>query len=149
VITISQALGKISVFFKHFWETVSFHQILRARTGRRGKRRNPLYKGWAFLDMSAGRERLTCSNPLTASERYAKSLLLAWDSGEAHPIEAVLDRTALVDPAQLSAGEQERFELVHEIGSTMKAWQDSPTRQDEASITALLGLLRHLARSAD
>jgi hypothetical protein len=99
--------------------------------------------------MSAGGNLVTCSNSLTVSERYATSLLVAWDSGEIPPLAAVLDQTALVNQAQLSSCEQERLELVHEIGCTMKAWQDSANRQDEATLTAALNLLRHLARSAD
>jgi hypothetical protein len=92
---------------------------------------------------------VTCCKPLTISQCYAKSLLVAWDSGESPSVETVLGQTALVNQAQLSSSERERFELVHEIGCIMKAWQDSPNRQEETTLTAALSLLRHLAHSRD
>ena len=84
---------------------------------------------------------------LTSSERRARTLLAAWNSGELARLEDALDRTAGdIGEDTLPACEQERFDLLQQITLTIRAWLSAATAAKDADLKAALGLLRHLAR---
>lgn len=92
------------------------------------------------------RTRMINSKPLTVSERFARALLAAWNSGELMRLEAALDATARGYNASLPACEKERIEVVREIASTIRLWLQGAGQKAQADLNAALRVLRHLAR---
>ena len=88
---------------------------------------------------------MTNTKPLTASERSARALLAAWNSGELARLEAVLEGTGPL-AAHLSSSELERIELVREIADAIRLWIQGTQRNPPTDLNASLKLLRHLAR---
>jgi len=86
--------------------------------------------------------------PLTASERCAWSLLMAWESGDLPKLQ---DRTqgALAMEMAGPPSEQERMELVQEVASRIRLWLQGGRGNAQNDLSASLKLLRHLARCED
>jgi hypothetical protein len=82
---------------------------------------------------------------LTASERHARVLLAAWNSGNlARLREAIADNGT---GPRISAAEQEKFELLEEISAAIGRWIDGRNGQD--ALHASLDILKHLARATE
>ena len=96
-----------------------------------------------FLDMPRGKNRMTSTQPLTASERYARSILTAWNKHELSELQSTLSRTAA---EALSAEERERMELIRGLGQDLLLWDAAGRAGNTANQNAALALVRHLAR---
>jgi len=86
---------------------------------------------------------MTCTQPLTASERYARSILTAWNKRELNELELTLTRTA---PQALCPEERERLELIQGLGQDLLLWDAAGHAENAANQKAALALVRHLAR---
>jgi hypothetical protein len=84
---------------------------------------------------------------LTASERCARSLLAAWNTGDLAALEAALRQSAPAGNMELSTGEEERMEVVQEIANNIQMWLRGVRWTKPADLNTNLELLRHLARS--
>jgi hypothetical protein len=89
---------------------------------------------------------MTSTNPLAASERYARSVLTAWDKREFAELRAALTQTPFTDPETLPAGERERMDLIQDIGRNLLAWESSGRAENAANRNVALALARRLAR---
>jgi hypothetical protein len=83
---------------------------------------------------------------LTASERCARSLLAAWNTGDLAALEAALRQSAAAEETELSSGEEERMEIVQEIAVNIQMWLRGVRWTKPADLNTNLELLRHLAR---
>jgi hypothetical protein len=83
---------------------------------------------------------------LTASERCARMLLAAWNTGDLAGLEAALRQTSAAGHAELSSSEEERMELVREIAGGIRLWLRGIRDTKPADLNTHLELLRHLAR---
>jgi hypothetical protein len=92
---------------------------------------------------------MTNTKPLTVSERSARALLAAWNTGELARLEAALDGPAALQDARLPASERERIELVREVANCIRAWLQGAGQKAQTDLQASLKLLRHLARCED
>ena len=87
---------------------------------------------------------MTFPKPLSASERSAREILAAWNSGDVVRLRSVLGHAGpTFDGA--SAAEQERFEMIGEIAANLRAWMDNGSQRED--LDASLALLRHLAQA--
>jgi hypothetical protein len=84
---------------------------------------------------------------LTASERCARSLLAAWNTGDLAALESALRQSAVSGYVDLSAGEEERMEIVQEIASNIQMWLRGVRSTRPADLNTNLDLLLHLART--
>ena len=84
--------------------------------------------------------------PLTASERCARSLLSAWNSGELSRLQKVLDQPFLMDEVHFTSSECEKIELLLEIRGAIRMWLRGIRRKNQPDLYASLRLLRHLGR---
>jgi hypothetical protein len=84
---------------------------------------------------------------LTASERCARSLLAAWNTGDLAALEAALRQSTPAGPMEASTGEEERMEVVQEIANNIQMWLRGVRWTKPADLNTNLELLRHLARS--
>jgi hypothetical protein len=91
---------------------------------------------------------MTSTDSLTGSERLARALLAAWNSGDIPRLQDALGHIAVTDRASLSALEQERIEIVQEAAKTIRVWL-SGARRKHADLNIALALLRHLAGVGD
>jgi hypothetical protein len=80
---------------------------------------------------------------LSVSERRARLLLSAWNSGDLSRLESALASISTASNTSLSYGEIERIEMVNEVSSTIQGWIDRCRDQNELETS--LRLLRHLA----
>jgi hypothetical protein len=83
---------------------------------------------------------------LTASERCARLLLAAWNTGDLTGLEAALRQASAADRTGLTSSEEERMELVREIAGGIQMWLRGVRWERPADLTTHLELLRHLAR---
>lgn len=83
---------------------------------------------------------------LTCSERCARLLLAAWNTGDLAGLEAALRQASAAESMQLSSNEEERMELVREIAGGIQMWLRGVRRNQPADLNTHLDLLRHLAR---
>jgi hypothetical protein len=83
------------------------------------------------------------SNCLTVSERRARLLLSAWNSGDLARLESALNSVSNASNTSLPCGEMERIEMVNEVSSTIQGWIDRC--RDQHELETSLRLLRHLA----
>jgi hypothetical protein len=105
--------------------------------------------------MPAG-TKMTDPRTLTASERCARLLLAAWNTGDLAGLEAALRQasaSALPSTSagaggrtELSSGEEERMELLREIAGGIQMWLRGIRRTKPSDLNTHLELLRHLAR---
>ena len=86
---------------------------------------------------------MTCTQPLTASERYARSILTAWNKRELNELESTLTGRA---PAASCPEERERLELIQGLGQDLLLWDTAGRAENAANQKAALALVRHLAR---
>jgi hypothetical protein len=91
---------------------------------------------------------MTDTHSLTTSDRSARSLLAAWDSGNVPSLRDELNRIAGTDYSSLSAFDHERIEIVQEIAQTIRVWLGGG-RKKHADLNIALALLRHLATADD
>jgi hypothetical protein len=91
---------------------------------------------------------MTFTDSLAGSDRVARSLLAAWNSGDVPCLRNELSQIAVTDYSSLSALEHERIEIVQEIAQTIRAWL-SGARKKHADLNVALALLRHLATADD
>ena len=80
----------------------------------------------------------------TDSERSARTLLAAWNSGDPARLEASLDRMPVPRKGG-SSSEQERIEMVQEIAGSIRVWLAGAGWNSRTDLEASLRLLRHLA----
>ncbi|MGD1090851.1 MAG: hypothetical protein ABSB35_02535 [Bryobacteraceae bacterium] len=92
---------------------------------------------------------MTNNLSLTVSERYARKLLAAWNSGELRQLQSALDWPDGAQAARLPSAERERIEMVQEIAGSIRLWLRGLNTRSQADLQASLRLLRHLARSED
>jgi hypothetical protein len=91
---------------------------------------------------------MTYTDSLTGSERIARSLLAAWNSGDVPFLRQELSQIAVTDHTGLSAVEHERMEIVQEVAQIMRGWL-SGARKKHADLNVALALLRHLTTAQD
>lgn len=89
---------------------------------------------------------MTSTQPLTASERYARCILTAWNKRELMELQSVLQQSSWTVPESLSAVERERMDLIHGLGQDLLLWDAAGRAENAASQNAALVLVRHLAR---
>ncbi len=91
---------------------------------------------------------MTSTDSLTLSERFARSLLAAWNSGDVLRLRDELSRIAVADRSRLSVFEQERIEIVQGVAQSIRNWLNG-ARKRHADLNIALELLRHLATPDD
>jgi hypothetical protein len=83
---------------------------------------------------------------LSASERCARLLLAAWNTGDLAGLESALRQASVANSPELSSSEEERMELVREIAGGIQMWLRGIRWEKPADLNTHLELLRHLAR---
>jgi hypothetical protein len=89
---------------------------------------------------------MTSTQPLTASERYARSILTAWNKRAINELQATLTQSSAMLPEALSPEERERMELIQGLGQDLLIWDAAGRAENAANQNAALALVRHLAR---
>jgi len=89
---------------------------------------------------------MTSTAPLTASERYARSILTAWNKRAIHEIQSTLLPSPAMAPEALSAEERERMDLLQGLSQDLLIWDATGRVENAAKQSAALALVRHLAR---
>jgi len=89
---------------------------------------------------------MTATRPLTASERYARFVLSAWDRREFTELQAALTQAPFTRPGNLPAEEYERMDLIQDLGRNLLMWDGSEQVENGPDQSAALALVRHLAR---
>ncbi len=68
---------------------------------------------------------MTSTRPLTASERYARFVLNAWDKREFTELQTALTQVPFMRPGNLPAVEYERMDLIQDLGRDLLIWDSS------------------------
>ena len=89
---------------------------------------------------------MTSTAPLTASERYARSILTAWNKRAFNELQSTLQQSSTMVIEALSAEERERMELIQDLGQDLLIWDAAGRAENAAQQSAALALVRHLAR---
>ena len=89
---------------------------------------------------------MTSTVPLTASERYARSILTAWNKRAINELQSTLLQSSALAPEVLSAEERERMDLIQGLGQDLLLWDAAGRAENAANQSAALALVRHLAR---
>ncbi len=89
---------------------------------------------------------MTSTRPLTASERYARFILNAWNKREFTELQAALTQSPFTRPGNLPAVERERMDLIQDLGRDLLIWDSSGQVENGTNQNAALALVRHLAR---
>ena len=89
---------------------------------------------------------MTSTKPLTASERYARLILSAWNKQEFAELQAALTQLPLTRPGTLPAVECERMDLIHDLGRNLLVRDGSGQLENGTNQRSALELVRHLAR---
>jgi hypothetical protein len=89
---------------------------------------------------------MTSTKPLTASERYARLILSAWNKRELTELRAALTQMPFIRTETLPFVECERMDLLRDLGQSLLASEHSGHFDNRANHDAALGLVRHLAR---
>ena len=84
--------------------------------------------------------------PLTVSERYARSLLAAWNNRELTELKGLLAAPPFPDSEPVRVVERERVDLLQEIGRNLVIWEAAGERKNATNVAVAVALLRHLAR---
>src|SRR6476646_4181176 len=87
----------------------------------------------AFLDMPGGKNLMTSTQPLTFSERFARSLLTAWNQRELVELQSTLTQWPGTAPEALSAEERERMDLIRGLGQDLLLWDAAGHAENVAS----------------
>ena len=90
---------------------------------------------------------MTSTKRLTVSERYARSILSAWNKNDLSALQAALTQPSVTLPETLPAVECERMDLIRDLGRNLLPGDTSGQAENETNQNALLALLRHLART--
>ena len=91
---------------------------------------------------------MTFTDSPKVSERFAQSLLAAWNSGDLPRLRDELSQIAVADHPNLSEFEHERIEIVQGVAQTIRAWLNG-ARKKHADLNIALALLRHMATLDD
>jgi hypothetical protein len=91
---------------------------------------------------------MTSAKSVTVSERFARSLLAAWNRGDLPRLRDELNQVAVADHSSLPVFEQERIEMVQEVAKTMRVWLGG-ARRKHTELNVALALLGHLATLED
>ncbi len=89
---------------------------------------------------------MTSTRPLTASERYARFVLSAWNKREFAELQTALTELPVKRPGNLPAAEYERMDLIQDLGRVLLMRGGSGQVENGAGHDAELTLVRHLAR---
>ena len=89
---------------------------------------------------------MTSTKPLTTSERYARSILEAWNKREFNELRAALTQLPFARLGTLPAVERERMDLLHDLGQNLLVGGCSGSFNSGTNQDAALALMRHLAR---
>ena len=89
---------------------------------------------------------MTFTQPLTASERYARSILVAWNKRAINELQATLLQSSAMVPEALLPEERERMELIQGLGQDLLIWDAAGRAENGENHNAALALVRHLAR---
>jgi hypothetical protein len=87
---------------------------------------------------------MTYTGSLKDSERFAQSLLAAWNSGDVPRLRSELCQIAATDSSSLPAFEGEKMEIVQGVAQTMRVWLGG-ARGKHADLNIALALLQHVA----
>ena len=90
---------------------------------------------------------MTSTKRLTVSERYARSILSAWNKNDLSALQAALTQPPVTLPETLPAVECERMDLIRDLGRNLLPGDTSGQAENGTNQNALLALLRHLART--
>jgi hypothetical protein len=88
---------------------------------------------------------MTSTRPLTASERYARFVLSAWNRREFSDLQTALTQVPFTRPGNLPAVEYERMDLIQDLGRDLLVWESSAQAEYGTDQNAVLSLVRHLA----
>jgi hypothetical protein len=88
---------------------------------------------------------MTSTRPLTASERYARFVLNAWDKREFTELQTAITQVPFTRPGNLPAVEYERMDLIQDLGRDLLMWDSSAQGKNGIEPGAALALVRHLA----
>jgi hypothetical protein len=88
---------------------------------------------------------MSCTKPLTGSERYARVVLSAWDRREFTELESALTQLYGTLPEN-SAVETERMDLSRDLGRTLLISHSMGQVENRMNQDTTVALLRHLAR---
>jgi len=88
---------------------------------------------------------MTSTAPLTASERYARSILTAWNKRAINELQSTLQQSSTA-PEAMCAEERERIDLIQGLGQDLLIWDAAGRAENAANQSAALALVRHLAR---
>jgi hypothetical protein len=91
---------------------------------------------------------MTYTDSLIGSERFAQSLLAAWNSGDVPRLRNELREIAAADSSSMSAFEGEKMEIVQGIAQTLRVWLGG-ARGKHPDLNIALALLRHVAMPKD
>lgn len=86
---------------------------------------------------------MPATKQLTRSQRRARLLLAAWNSGVSTRVREAVEQAAPGADARTPWSEVERLEMLQEVASTIGSWMNGTS--DRTALDAALGLLRHLA----
>jgi hypothetical protein len=89
---------------------------------------------------------MTSTKLLTASERYARFVLSAWNQREFTELESAVTQSPFMQAGTLRVEEFERIELIHDLGRNLLAWDTSGQCENQTDQNTALAILRHLAR---
>ena len=89
---------------------------------------------------------MTSTRPLTASERYARFVLNAWDKREFTGLQTTLTQVPFTRPGNLPAVEYERMDLIQDLGRDLLMWDSSGQDENGTEPSTALAQVRHLAR---
>jgi len=98
-----------------------------------------------YLSICSAGNRMINHKSLTTSERCARCLLAAWNTGNLSDLDVALRQAAVIDEAGLSTSEIERMELVQEIACNIRMWLRGIRWNKRTDLNTHLELLRHLA----
>ena len=88
---------------------------------------------------------MTSTRSLTASERYARFVLNAWDRRQFTELQTALTQAPFTQPGNLPAVEYERMDLIQDLGRDLLRWDGSEQFKNGIDQTTVLTLVRHLA----
>jgi hypothetical protein len=91
---------------------------------------------------------MTPTDTLKGSERYARCMLAAWNSGDVSRLRNELNQIAVTDSSHLPAFEREKFAVVQGVAQTIRVWL-SGARKKQDDLNVALELLRHVAATKE
>lgn len=89
---------------------------------------------------------MTLIRPLTASEKYARFVLSAWNRREFGELETAVKQSPLKPANNLPVAEYERLDLIQDLGRHLLVRHSAGPVSNGTDRDAALSLVRHLAR---